>query len=279
MLISVVLLVCSMLPFFIRYEKRKPKAGDVCLVAVLSAITAIANIICAYTIPVHAGTALVILCGAALGPENGFLIGALSRFVCNFFLGQGIWTPWEMFAWGLLGILSGLYFNKTIITGYFEDKAQISKINVKIGLREILVPAACIIFSELLGYIEFIVTANEGEGFFGWRLYAFGALGVVMSVIIMRRRIPANVVTLSVFTFITVFVIYGGIMNIAALVMNSTYSSFGGISGLTVESLKLLYITGAPYDAMHALGATACVFIIGEQLLQKLERVKIKYSR
>ncbi|MGN0318344.1 MAG: ECF transporter S component [Lachnospira sp.] len=275
--ISIVLLLAAMLPFIIHYEHRKPKARDIVLVAVLSAITAIANMICAYTLPFHAGTALVILCGAALGPENGFLIGALSRFACNFFLGQGMWTPWEMFAWGLLGVLSGLCFNKSVIVGYFEDKEAVARKNIRAGARDIIVPVACLIFSEILAYVEYIITASEGETFFGWRIYAFGTIGIIMSVVIMRRRIPANVITLSVFSFITVFVVYGGVMNLAALVMNSAYYGDVESAGLSIEALKLLYITGAPYDAMHALGASACMIIFGEPMLQKLERVKVKY--
>ena len=56
------------------------------------------------------GTAVVIITGIALGPEAGVLTGALARFVCNFFMGQGIWTPWEMVAWAMLGGLAGVFF-------------------------------------------------------------------------------------------------------------------------------------------------------------------------
>ncbi len=57
--------------------------------------------------PLHAGTAMVVISGIALGPETGFFVGALARFVCNFFSGQGPWTPWQMFSWGLMGYLAG----------------------------------------------------------------------------------------------------------------------------------------------------------------------------
>ena len=92
MLISIIILAVAIaIPFF-AFEKRKPKARHVVMIAVMSALTVVANIICAYTIPLHAGTALVIITGIAFGPQTGFLTGVLSRFVCNFFMGQGVWT-------------------------------------------------------------------------------------------------------------------------------------------------------------------------------------------
>ena len=125
MLISIIILAVAIaIPFF-TFEKRKPKARHVVMIAVMSALTVVANIICAYTIPLHAGTELVIITGIAFGPQTGFLTGVLSRFVCNFFMGQGVWTPWEMAAWGLLGVLAGIAFYKPELVGYFDDKKEI----------------------------------------------------------------------------------------------------------------------------------------------------------
>jgi uncharacterized membrane protein len=56
--------------------------------------------------------AVVILAGAAFGGGAGFLVGAVSAFVSNLFFGQGPWTPWQMFAFGLIGFFSGLLFRR-----------------------------------------------------------------------------------------------------------------------------------------------------------------------
>lgn len=56
-------------------------------------------------------TAIVILSGLAFGPATGFLTGALSALLSNFYFGQGLWTPVQMLAWGLIGLLSGLLTN------------------------------------------------------------------------------------------------------------------------------------------------------------------------
>ena len=49
-------------------------------------------------------------------------------------------------------------------------------------------------------------------------------------------------------------------------------------AGISFEALRILYITGAPYDLMHAGTATLCVFLFGNSMIKKLERIKIKYG-
>ena len=101
MLVSLLLLVYTMAPFFMVFERRKPKAREIVLIAMMSAITVCTHMFFHITIPIQIGTAMIIISGISLGPEAGFLIGAISRFVANFYMGQGTWTPWQMFCWGI----------------------------------------------------------------------------------------------------------------------------------------------------------------------------------
>ena len=112
--LSLLILVMIMAPFFMIFERRKPRAREVVLIAMMSALTVASHTFFHIAFPVQIGTAMVIISGISLGPEAGFLIGAMSRFVCNFYMGQGAWTPWQMFCWGLLGFLAGLAFNREI---------------------------------------------------------------------------------------------------------------------------------------------------------------------
>ena len=61
-------------------------------------------------------TGIVMITGMALGPEAGFLTGAVSGFVSNFIFGQGPWTPWQMFAFGVAGFLTGVLANRGWLT-------------------------------------------------------------------------------------------------------------------------------------------------------------------
>lgn len=116
--ISVLLVLEAIAAFFLSFEKRKPKTREIMVVAMLCAIT-VAGRAAFYMVPnVKPMAALVILSGVSLGGEVGFLVGALSMLVSNIFFGQGPWTPWQMFAMGVLGLLAGLVFRqKSAFTG------------------------------------------------------------------------------------------------------------------------------------------------------------------
>ena len=264
MIISLALLIYTMLPFFMVFERRKPKAREIVLIAMMAAITVCAQLFFHMVLPVQIGTALIIISGISLGPEAGFLIGAIARFVCNFYMGQGPWTPWQMFCWGLLGFLAGLAFNRTD-----TDKLKSRDFKMIAG------PVMCVAFAAIAAYICYLIWPGTDTGFVGWRLYAFGALGLLAGVLLQRRRLPADNITLTIFTFFTTFIIYGGLMNICAMV---TAAALPGGAPVSMGTLKALLITGAPYDASHAITAALCVFLFGNAMIKKLERIKIKYG-
>jgi len=272
LIISILILISSFALMMISYERKKPQAREIVMISVMSAFTVVANLICAYTVPLHAGTAMVIITGIALGPQAGFMVGALSRFICNFFMTQGIWTPWEMLAWGILGALGGILFSKIEIIGLLADKEKYKRSAGKAGMQSCIVPLICILACEIGGYILYLFKADTSESFWGWRLYIFGFIGIVTACIFKKNKLPANFITMSIFTFFSVFFIYGGIMNFAAFTMTQNSLNEG------VAALKMLYITGIPYDALHALGATVCIFFMGESIVRKIERVRIKYG-
>ena len=110
--ISLLVLLECMLPFLLVFEGRRPQARELVMIAVLCAIC-IAGRGLFYMLPEFKPVvALVVIGGAALGAETGFLIGAVTMLVSNMMFGQGPWTPWQMFALGLTGFISGLLFYK-----------------------------------------------------------------------------------------------------------------------------------------------------------------------
>ena len=113
--ISLLVIIYTMVPFFMLFEKRKPKAREIILISSLSAIGVAGRMIFFMTPHFKPVMAIVIITGVALGREAGFLTGAITAFVSNFFFGQGPWTPWQMFSFGLVGFLSGVIFSKEII--------------------------------------------------------------------------------------------------------------------------------------------------------------------
>lgn len=109
-LVCVIVIVLSLLPFFISYEKSKPPAREISLVAVLSAL-AVASRAVFYFVPQFKPIAAVVIASAVcLGPQRGYIIGSLSAFVSNFIFSQGVWTPFQMVALGLVGFVAGIVF-------------------------------------------------------------------------------------------------------------------------------------------------------------------------
>lgn len=264
MIISTLILIYVMAPFFLVYERRKPKAREIVMVAVLSALTAFGNLISASVMPIQMGTAMVIITGISFGPETGFLVGCLGRFVANFFQGQGPWTPWQMFCWGLLGFLAGIIFHKIDI-----EKPQERNFKIIVG------PVLCVIAAVIVAYVSYLILPMGDDTFFGWRLYVFGAIGLIAGVVLQHKRLPVDDITLTCYTFFSVFIIYGGIINICAMCTSVGIQPENTISW---DAMKLLYISGVPFDAIHALKASIFMFFFGEKMIRKLERIKIKYG-
>lgn len=111
-IVSVLLVIYAMIPFFMRFERRRPRAREVVIIAVMTAL-AVAGRAAFFMVPNFKPIlAIVIISGVSLGREAGFLIGAMSAFVSNFIFGQGPWTVWQMFAMAVIGYLAGLIFAK-----------------------------------------------------------------------------------------------------------------------------------------------------------------------
>ena len=104
-LVSFLIVGAVLIAGFAWYERSRPPAQVVALVAALAALATVGRIAFAAFPNVKPTTDIVIFAGYALGAAPGFAVGALTALVSNFFFTQGPWTPWQMFAWGLCGIL------------------------------------------------------------------------------------------------------------------------------------------------------------------------------
>ena len=116
--ISICVIVAAMLPFFAAFEDRRPQPRELVLISSLVVIATAGRAVFFMLPHFKPVTALVIVAGIGLGAEAGFLTGAMTGFVSNFFFGQGPWTPWQMFAFGVIGFLAGLLFEKRIRRGH-----------------------------------------------------------------------------------------------------------------------------------------------------------------
>lgn len=110
--VSLLMVLYAMTPFIVGFERRKPKAREIVIIAVLIAVAVVGRAAFFMVPNFKPIVAVVIISGVALGRESGFLVGALAAFVSNFLFGQGPWTPWQMMAMAVIGYLAGLIFHK-----------------------------------------------------------------------------------------------------------------------------------------------------------------------
>lgn len=113
--ISLLIILEIILPFIFTFEKRAPDMREIVIISVLCGIATAGRAAFAMLPQFKPVLAVVIISAACFGAETGFLVGAVSAFVSNFFFGQGPWTPWQMFAFGTVGFIAGIVFPRGII--------------------------------------------------------------------------------------------------------------------------------------------------------------------
>ena len=194
--ISLLILLECTVPFFAIFENRHVKTRELVLISVMCAMAVTVRTVF-YMFPQFKPiTAVIIISGAALGAESGFLIGSVSMLTSNILFGQGPWTPWQMFSMGLIGFISGIIF-------------------------------------------------NNGVG-------------------------SKNKYTFSVFGLLVTPIVYGGIMNPAALILSH--------SEITYKNLLVFYAAGFPLDLVHGISTAVFLYFGAVPIIKKIERVKQKYG-
>lgn len=101
--VTLAVTLLALLLFVCGFEKKKIGSRRLILVCVMTALSVIGRFIPFFK-PI---TALAVITALYLGGEAGFLVGALSAVISNFYFGQGPWTPFQMLAWGLIGLCAG----------------------------------------------------------------------------------------------------------------------------------------------------------------------------
>lgn len=157
------IVVCEiMLPFFFRFEARKPQARELVILAVMAALSAVSRAAFAFLPYLKPITGIIMIAGIAFGAEAGFLTGAVGVFASNFFFGQGPWTPWQMFAYGFGGFFAGLVFHnrprfqKPIIMGIFGFLTILLLVGPMLD--------SCTVFTMLTTFTKKAVLLIYGQG-------------------------------------------------------------------------------------------------------------------
>lgn len=105
---TTLIMILALIPFFLSFEGSSASATNLALLAALSALS-VASRIAFFWLPNFSPMlGIVMLAGLGLGARSGFMVGAISVLASNFLFGQGPWTPWQMVAFGIGGLLFGM---------------------------------------------------------------------------------------------------------------------------------------------------------------------------
>lgn len=110
--LSLCVAILSGLPLFYAFERRESSSRELIVLATMIALSAAGRFIFAWLPGFKPVTAITVITAVWLGKEAGFVVGSLSAVVSNFYFGQGPWTPFQMFAWGILGFFAGVLAKK-----------------------------------------------------------------------------------------------------------------------------------------------------------------------
>ena len=192
---STLVIIEILIPFLMAFEGRKPQARELVVIAVMCAIAVASR--AAIPVPNFKPMfAVIMLTGIAFGAESGFLVGAITAFVSNFFYGQGAYTPWQMMAYGAAGMIAGLFFQK------------------------------------------------------GW-----------------LKRKPLH---MGIFGFLAVTFFVGPLLD--------TCSVFLMLPEVSLAAAWPMYVSGFPINLGQAVCTFLTMFLLGNPLLEKLDRVKLKFG-
>jgi energy-coupling factor transport system substrate-specific component len=103
-LMSLILVALTVVAFFFEFEGSAIGSKEIAMVGILGTVSAVVRIPFAAIPSVQPCTYLIICSGYVFGPLAGFMVGAITPLVSNLFLGQGPWTIYQMFAWGMAGV-------------------------------------------------------------------------------------------------------------------------------------------------------------------------------
>lgn len=176
--ISLCVTVLSCVPFFLHFEHSENDVRKLILIAVMVAISVIGRFIFAPIPGFKPVTAMVVITAMYFGGEAGFMTGALSAVISNFYFGQGPWTPFQMFSWGIVGFLAGV----------IADPLKKSKI---------VLTVYAVVSGVLYSLLMDVWTVLWADGYFNISRYAAAVISAAQFTIIYA---VSNVIFLLVFS-------------------------------------------------------------------------------
>ena len=255
-LLTLVVVLASMGIFFASYEASRPRLRDIMPTVVLAALAAAGRILFAPIPDFKPVSAIAIIAGVAFGRKSGFMVGALAALASNFFFGQGSWTPWQMYAWGLVGYGAGVL---AMVPAKRRSAGAKGPCQVCGGeTLGMTCSSSCSVSPD--GELESVASSP-----------CQAHTGKENRVCATRRLVDAHPSIVYAYGFLACLG-YGFILN-AWSILSFFHAQASGWAGILA-----VYATALPFDIVHGVATVVFLLALYGPWRRKLERVRRKFG-
>lgn len=131
-------------------------------------------------------------------------------------------------------------------------------------------------FGGETGFLVGAVTAFTSNMLFGqgtwtpWQMFAFGSVGFIAGLCFRKGFLRKKRSSLCIFGALTTFFICGFILDTGSALMWQ--------ADPTLKSMTAYYVTGIPFNLIHATATAFFLWFTAEPMIEKLDRMKAKYG-
>lgn len=139
-----------------------------------------------------------------------------------------------------------------------------------------IVMIAGIAFGPESGFLVGAVSALASNFFLSqgpytpWQMMAYGAGGMLAGFLFQKGRLPRKPLHMGIVGFFVVLLLIGPLLD--------TCTVFLAPIGMSVKSVLAIYASGFPVNVSQGVSTFAMLFLLGRPLLEKLDRISVKYG-
>jgi len=139
-----------------------------------------------------------------------------------------------------------------------------------------LVMITGIAFGPEAGFLTGAMSAFASNFFYSqgpwtpWQMMGYGIGGFLTGLIFSNPKRSRHPVLLAVYGFLTILLLVGPLLDLCTV--------FTMLSEINLEGIILVYVQGFPANLTHAAGCATTMLVFSKPLLEKLDRLKLKYG-
>ena len=139
-----------------------------------------------------------------------------------------------------------------------------------------IIMIAGIAFGPESGFLVGAVSALSSNFFLSqgpytpWQMMAYGAGGMLAGFLFRKGRLPRKPLAMGVVGFLIVLLLVGPLLD--------TCTVFLAPISMNLSSILAIYISGFTVNISQGFSTFAVLFLLGNPMLEKLDRIKVKYG-